>query len=193
MAKFCGNCGSKMDDDAKICGMCGTPFPVQDAAPRENVNLSGGIPQKSATSSDGTLFVMYLLETIMFVLMGIFFLVKTFKAELFGFSEGFTMVELFDEVEFIPIIICVLIFLCAILSLVPMFSGAISKHRRLIASKVVPVLTLASVLLIYIIETNEEDAFYEFSLTFSGWLLVLLSIASFVLSFIISKKTKTKI
>lgn len=26
MAKFCGNCGSQMDDTAKVCGNCGTPF-----------------------------------------------------------------------------------------------------------------------------------------------------------------------
>lgn len=23
MAKFCGNCGAKLDDNAKVCGMCG--------------------------------------------------------------------------------------------------------------------------------------------------------------------------
>lgn len=26
MAKFCGNCGSQMDDAAKVCGNCGVPF-----------------------------------------------------------------------------------------------------------------------------------------------------------------------
>ena len=26
MAKYCGNCGSQMDDSAKVCGNCGTPF-----------------------------------------------------------------------------------------------------------------------------------------------------------------------
>lgn len=26
MSKFCGNCGSKMDDDARVCGNCGTPY-----------------------------------------------------------------------------------------------------------------------------------------------------------------------
>ncbi len=26
MSKFCGNCGSQMDDSAKVCGNCGTPF-----------------------------------------------------------------------------------------------------------------------------------------------------------------------
>ena len=25
MSKFCGNCGAKLDDDAKVCGHCGTP------------------------------------------------------------------------------------------------------------------------------------------------------------------------
>lgn len=25
MSKFCGNCGAKLDDDAKVCGNCGTP------------------------------------------------------------------------------------------------------------------------------------------------------------------------
>lgn len=26
MAKFCGNCGSRLEDDAKICGNCGAPL-----------------------------------------------------------------------------------------------------------------------------------------------------------------------
>lgn len=25
MAKFCGNCGAKLDDNARVCGHCGTP------------------------------------------------------------------------------------------------------------------------------------------------------------------------
>ena len=26
MSKYCGNCGAKMDDDARVCGYCGTRF-----------------------------------------------------------------------------------------------------------------------------------------------------------------------
>lgn len=26
MAKFCGNCGAKLDDNARVCGQCGTPI-----------------------------------------------------------------------------------------------------------------------------------------------------------------------
>lgn len=32
MAKFCGNCGAKLDDSAKVCGNCGTP--VDGAVPQ---------------------------------------------------------------------------------------------------------------------------------------------------------------
>ena len=26
MAKFCGNCGARWEDDVRVCGKCGTPF-----------------------------------------------------------------------------------------------------------------------------------------------------------------------
>ena len=32
MAKFCGNCGNMASDEARVCGMCGTPF-VAESAP----------------------------------------------------------------------------------------------------------------------------------------------------------------
>ena len=28
MAKFCGNCGAKLDDDDKVCGQCGAPVDI---------------------------------------------------------------------------------------------------------------------------------------------------------------------
>lgn len=42
MSKFCGNCGSKMDDDARICGNCGTPYAGNsDYKPVKQVKISG--------------------------------------------------------------------------------------------------------------------------------------------------------
>lgn len=29
MSKFCGNCGTKLDDTAKVCGNCGTPLEIE--------------------------------------------------------------------------------------------------------------------------------------------------------------------
>lgn len=28
MTKYCGNCGAQMNENARVCGVCGTPFPV---------------------------------------------------------------------------------------------------------------------------------------------------------------------
>ncbi|MGN1433219.1 MAG: zinc ribbon domain-containing protein [Ruminococcus sp.] len=42
MPKFCGNCGAKMDDDARICGNCGTPYAGNsDDKPVKPVKISG--------------------------------------------------------------------------------------------------------------------------------------------------------
>ena len=30
MAKYCGNCGNKLDDDARVCDQCGTPWGGQN-------------------------------------------------------------------------------------------------------------------------------------------------------------------
>ena len=41
MAKFCGNCGARMDDSARVCGYCGTPLAASGAAPG---GTPGGMP-----------------------------------------------------------------------------------------------------------------------------------------------------
>ena len=42
MSKFCGNCGSQMDDSDVICGNCGTPYAgVDNYKPEKPVKISG--------------------------------------------------------------------------------------------------------------------------------------------------------
>lgn len=43
MAKFCGNCGTRLEDDAKICGKCGTPL---DGVPANVPGLKVTDPEK---------------------------------------------------------------------------------------------------------------------------------------------------
>ncbi len=43
MAKFCGNCGTMLDDDAKICGQCGAPL---EGTPTKIPNLKAVDPEK---------------------------------------------------------------------------------------------------------------------------------------------------
>lgn len=44
MAKFCGNCGARMEDHAKVCGNCGTPF---DSGNRENGKQIANLQKKA--------------------------------------------------------------------------------------------------------------------------------------------------
>lgn len=43
MAKFCGNCGTQLEDDVKICGKCGTPL---DGVPTNIPGLKVTDPEK---------------------------------------------------------------------------------------------------------------------------------------------------
>ena len=45
MAKYCGNCGTQMDDSANVCPSCGTP--VGGAAPQQPAQAPAGTQQKS--------------------------------------------------------------------------------------------------------------------------------------------------
>ena len=41
MAKFCSNCGFRMEDDDKVCGNCGTPVAVVGGTPKTVIPQSG--------------------------------------------------------------------------------------------------------------------------------------------------------
>ena len=195
MAKFCGNCGAQMSDSAKVCGMCGTPFTSsakENAAPG-NIPASPvkavGIPGVSAM--DGNLTIMYIAEAALFLLLGILSLVKMFRVDSL-LSLTFTIVQLFEDAEFIPVIVIILIFVAAILSAVPIFSAP--KRRRFIFQIVVSALAFLLVVFTCIIHAaSDESAFYDLSLTFAGWLYMLICIANIVLSVLISKKSQQEL
>lgn len=46
MAKFCGNCGTQLDDNVKVCGQCGTPVETLSAIP--SVKIDDPEKQKKA-------------------------------------------------------------------------------------------------------------------------------------------------
>lgn len=190
MAKFCGNCGAQMDDGAKICGMCGTPFVNSGSAvPSFDQRQSkvDGIP--GVTKADGNLTIMCLSETLLFVLLGILNFVKMFKAEALGFSTTFTLKQLFSDLEAVPVIMGILIFAAAVLSIIPVFGAP--KRRRFIFQIVISALAFLLLVFTYIIETNaDEAAFYDFALTFSGWLYLFICLINIALSVLISKRSK---
>lgn len=52
MAKFCGNCGTQLDDSARVCGNCGTPLANSNNGATDNIpGVEYGDPAKKAKQS----------------------------------------------------------------------------------------------------------------------------------------------
>lgn len=48
MSKFCGNCGTQLDDSAKVCGNCGTPLETNTATNATIPGISYVDPERKA-------------------------------------------------------------------------------------------------------------------------------------------------
>lgn len=70
MAKFCGNCGARMDDSARVCGYCGTPLAVYttSAAPGE---MPGGTVDTAKNNAENMKKVKKIVISIVAALLAI--------------------------------------------------------------------------------------------------------------------------
>lgn len=204
MAKFCGNCGAQMQDEAKICGRCGKPL----ASPiRTNTQFSprpttpptiGGMQKRSGiqvvNKDEDNLVIINLGEALLFVLLGILNFIKLLKVDTIFGSGTISLKELLSDDDFndknyeaIPIIMGILIFIAAALSIVQLFSAP--KKELLISQVIISVLAFVLLVTVYAIATNSDGAdYYDLSLTFGGWLYLLVSLANILLSVLILKK-----
>lgn len=66
MAKFCGNCGTQLDDTAKICGQCGTPL---EGCSTNMPKLDEVDPEKQAKIKKiGTLVVSAVIAIVVLII-----------------------------------------------------------------------------------------------------------------------------
>ena len=66
MAKFCGNCGAAMADDAAVCGNCGTAF-VEEAAPAAKVKVGNFSLDKKFLPAIGAAAVALILVIVLLI------------------------------------------------------------------------------------------------------------------------------
>jgi hypothetical protein len=66
MAKFCGNCGAAMADDAAVCGNCGTAF-VEEAAPAAKVKVGNFSLDKKFLPAIGAAAVALILVVVLLI------------------------------------------------------------------------------------------------------------------------------
>lgn len=186
-----------MDDSTRFCGVCGKPF--EDAGTSNNsTKMPGGSFDFSGVAASlnagGVLTILYLAETLLFVLLGILNFAKTFKIDAWLISGKMSIGGLLkqgDSSAAFPVIVGILIFAAAALSVVPIFSAP--KRRRFIFQIVVSVIAFAMLVIVYIAAANADgSAFYDVSLTFAGWLYLFICLITIALSVLISIKSAQK-
>ena len=217
--KFCGKCGAQMDDSARVCGQCGTPF--MEVAPQRPVNpVPGGIPQNNGVPTGGVptggvpanalgssgaasnpALLFYMGAAVLNILMIIFLFVKTIvgKGSVWGFtsSESFSLNQIFAEgdVGGLTAVYIILFLVSTALLVVPILTNKTDKRFWVIFPIIVCFLALI-LLIVMLIATREEAKDYyglvKVSLTFGGVMYILFDLLDIALLFLAAVKAKAK-
>ena len=181
---FCKKCGNELKDGAQFCGKCGTPVTdaqTASAAPKASVGFS---PAALSSSADGLLPIKYLAAAGSYILLLIFLFIKYIKISAFGMSEGASLSKLVDSGFFstITVIMCLV---SACLCVYPIIANKM-KDIKMVIFPAVTTLWMFIWFLAKAIKTASDAkkvgyGLVKTSLTFGGWLYILLFIASFAI------------
>lgn len=203
---FCKNCGTQINDNERFCGSCGTPV-EQKEQPIINNNIS--TPVAAPTEVDGSLAITFIvtvvLQLIMLILRFVSFGKYRVAVEDLGISDGgtYSLNELMSSSGETTIFV-ILILASIILCILPIIKNTLGKRRRMILSKIVAFWNAFTVgmgiwAIADCVASNKESIAYNYgeeffsgswSLTFGGWLNVIITVAIIIVLFVISKKTK---
>ena len=203
---FCQNCGTQINDNERFCGKCGTP--VEQVGTQVNKST----PNLNATSNtpiDGSLAMMFIAATVLQLIMLILRFVSFGKyrvaVEDLGISDGgtYSINELMGSSGETAIFV-ILILISIVLCILPIVKNSLGKRRRMVLSKITVfwnafTLGMGIWALADVVARNKESIAHNYgeefftgswSLTFGGWLDVIITLVTIVLLFVISKKTK---
>lgn len=204
---FCKNCGAEIKNNGKFCGQCGTPVGEVNQTIVSSENLETSIV--SNTPIDSSLAVTYIATAVLQFIMLIVRFVSFGKYHVdvkdLGIGDGgtYSINELMGSSGETAIFVILLI-LSIVLCILPIIKNSLNKRRRMILSKIVAFWNTFTVgmgiwALADVVASNKESIAHNFgeehftgswSLTFGGWLNIIVTLATIVLLFVISKKTK---
>lgn len=70
MAKYCGNCGAEMDDNAVVCGQCGTPFAGTNSTKISGINYQTPQSKQQKEKNKKTITLIIAAVVAMLVVIG---------------------------------------------------------------------------------------------------------------------------
>lgn len=181
---FCNNCGAELKDDTQVCPVCGS-------------NPSQEVPANIPTLMDrNSLSTLFIVAAVLHLVELICWFIKSIRGSSLGIiSETISMYEgcILGNVTALTVIYGIACLTAAVVCLYPIFTSSLTKRRMLIYPKIWSILVLAFV--IYMMSSlssaaGELGGMVKYSLTLGGWLMILSSIASLIVLFMISSRTK---
>lgn len=194
---FCEKCGNQLNDNERFCSKCGASVSMPSTSgniPYQQPAITMDSFKSNIKSADG-LFIKLLWVTVgLQVLMIILWFVDCIEADGMGImSRGLSMNDAFEGVEFLSILTVLACIASLVFLFLPMIKGTLQK-RRLFAFQIVMAIWCLGWFLIEIIGAADQVKQYggvvDFTVTFGGWLFVLVCIAQIIICCVMSDRTK---
>ena len=194
---YCKQCGSQMREGATFCAECGASV---NAQPTVNRPVSGKA-QVSGFSLDSVkgilsnmgMLTWYIGAAVCMLFSFIFFMANNIKLSVVGYSQAAKILDYYaaDDMGFVKVF-SIIFFVAGILYFAALIPLKLVNKRSKVELPTLSVVWNAFWLIVgTAILNNEAGNYGTVSLTFSGWMCVLFSIATLVIAVIITRKTKS--
>lgn len=192
---FCEKCGKQLDEGAKFCNNCGARVDKTGNIGTEEQNNtfvknSGVFLDMHSKSGSGVNSSKELLSSLVLisgVLQTILIMLWFVKGTVSVYGAGYSLHDLFFEGRILSLLHVVLMIISAVTLFMPFVKNNAEKRRRLIYQKVIAIISILWVLLMASLTAAGS---YGATMGFTGWILFMGCITLTVLLFVISSQSK---
>lgn len=194
-ASFCTKCGKEIKNGSGFCTHCGAQIkgptassastqPLQTAAAKVSPAVKSGMNWLSGNSA----VVVPLAKAVAFVIMIFLWFSKLVSLSVLGSTLEFSMLDMSEGAEWLPYLTAVILVIGAVCSIFPGISRKL--NIPMLASGWTAFWFIGSVLTASK-QLGEYSSYEpEFTVTFAGWLLIILSVGMLVLTILETRKQK---
>ena len=208
---FCPNCGNQVRDNEKFCGKCGTK--LQEAAPQPEQPVyqqpyqqapqqpqyqpyqQAPVQPMANPQAAGSIRILHLIVIITSLLSAILWFCKGMYASAMGIKQTGSFHQMCDGGgEILSVLNVIFAIIIIALMIWPVLSNTLNKYRLLIGTKIWAILQLLAFAIVMLATAGQASGYYgsmvSWGLTFPGWLYVICVAVNIVVPYLITSKSK---
>lgn len=195
---FCIKCGKEIKDGSRICPHCGAPIKgsAPSSTPTQLLQTAAAKAYPAAKSgmnwlSSNSAVVVPLAKAAAFVIMIFLWFSKLVTLSVMGSTQKFSMLDMSKGAEWLSYLTAVILAIGAVCSI---FQGISRKLNIPMLASGWTAFWFIGGILTASKQLGEYSRYEpEFTLTFAGWLLGILSVGILVLTLLETKKRKRRV